>query len=735
MLKISESRATFSVVICAHTMDRIDLLSRAVASICSQSLPTKELIVVCDHNDELRSQISQKYPSILVVENSEAKGLSGARNTGLKIASGSVIAFLDDDAQASEDWLEKLARAYLDPKVMAAGGIIDPDWPDARPRWFPREFDWVVGCSYKGQPHEGGVVRNLIGCNMSVRREVATAVGGFRESLGRVGDNASGCEETDYFIRAYKLFPHRTVYFEPRAIVHHSIEKTRTTWSYFVQRCRAEGKSKASLVAFVGSSVGLSSETNYAKKVLPSGVWGGLREGLRGDVGGFFRAATICAGFLSVASSFTVGRIRSQLRSFNSARNFQPYRIIDIDLADKLPNLGCLDPKSGCLYSATWCLVRSNGQPIKILEIPFDGRDVSSEMLAEFIAADVSDLPPGPLPALTPNNQFKVSVIIATRDRADSLRRCLNSMLAQTYNNLEIVVVDNAPSDSKTKDLIDREYAQTSQVQYVCENIPGLARAHNFGVSHASGDILAFTDDDVIADPQWVSSIAANFAHSESIGCVTGMILPAELLTQAQLWTELHGGFGKGLFRRVFDLSNPSNEGPLFPYTAGAFGSGANMAFRRATLERMGGFDNALGAGTIARGGDDLASFVAALQVGDQLAYEPGAMVWHFHRREVQGMRRQAYSYGMGLGAYLTKLILNEPKTLLLLIRKLPDAFTHMFSRNSKKMARLPDNYPRKLVWTERLGILTGPPNYIRSLLREHLVRANPIESNVQSRH
>jgi GT2 family glycosyltransferase len=298
-------------------------------------------------------------------------------------------------------------------------------------------------------------------------------------------------------------------------------------------------------------------------------------------------------------------------------------------------------------------------------------------------------------------------------------------LLIQTYDDMDIVVVDNAPTSSATANLISDVYAQTGRVRYIREDVPGLGRAHNRGVAAAVGDVVAFTDDDVIVDPSWVAAIAANFAHSRQIGCVTGLILPAELQTRAQYWTERHGGFGKGLSRRVFDPENGQQDDPLFPYTAGAFGSGANMAFRRETLEQMGGFDDALGAGTLARGGDDLAAFVASLQCGYKLVYEPGAIVWHHHRRSEDGMRRQAYSYGVGLGAYLTKQIVNDPRRLVFFARKFPAAVAHLFSGKSSKLARLPDDYPRRLVWSERWGILMGVPAYLRSRIQSRRDQPN----------
>jgi glycosyltransferase involved in cell wall biosynthesis len=271
------------------------------------------------------------------------------------------------------------------------------------------------------------------------------------------------------------------------------------------------------------------------------------------------------------------------------------------------------------------------------------------------------------------------------------------------------------PSTSATRDLIARRYGPGGRVNYLLESRPGLGHAHNRGIADLTASIVAFTDDDVIGDPQWLGAIAANFARDRQVGCVTGLILPAELDTRAQYWTERHGGFGKGFARRSFDLKENRPRDILFPYAAGSFGSGANMAFSRAALERIGGFDSALGAGTLAKGGDDLAAFSSVVKAGFRLVYEPGAIVWHHHRRDDQGMRNQAYGYGVGLGAYLTKTLLDDPPAILHFARALPRAAIHLLSPHSGKNSRLPPDYPRDLQWRERLGMLAGIRAYFRS--------------------
>jgi GT2 family glycosyltransferase len=413
---------------------------------------------------------------------------------------------------------------------------------------------------------------------------------------------------------------------------------------------------------------------------------------------------------------------------------FLPVRIIDLDIAGDLPTIEATDPRTGHAWGGVFCLVRRNGRPLKVIEFPLHGKDVSPAKLRELIG-DVTETPPGPASRRLGHAGSVpfASVIVATRDRAASLAVCLDSLLRQTYPAFDVIVVDNAPSSSETAELVANRYAPTGRVRYLREDRKGLGRAHNSGMEQVTAPFVAFTDDDVIADPRWLESLAANLADSARVGCVTGLILPAELDTRAQYWTERHGGFGKGFERKVYDLAEHRPPGSLFPYTAGQFGSGASMAFRTETLRRVGGFDSALGAGTPARGGDDLAAFFAIVNAGFQLVYEPQSIVWHHHRRNEDGMRRQAFGYGMGLGAYLTKLIVDRPATALHLARVLPAGLAHMMGPSSPKTQRLPEDYPASLVWRERLGILNGVPGYLRSLaLLRHQAKNEPRRSGSQ---
>lgn len=307
------SPPAFSVVICAYSLDRWDDLRDAITSLQDQTVLPFETIVVIDHNENLLKLVRERFPEILAIPNEGLQGLSGARNTGVLAASGNVVAFLDDDARADTSWLEHFREHYLRNDVLGVGGAVRPDWAGGRkPAWFPVEFLWVVGCSYRGQPTSLQPVRNLIGANMSYRLDALRAAGPFREGIGRVGLRPMGCEETELGIRVLNAFPGEQVLYDPEAIVWHRVPRRRMGPRYFLERCFAEGLSKALVVQLVGQQSGLSSERSYTLRVLPLGVVAGLRAGIMGHIGGFGRAAAIVTGLTATTLGYVIGRLRPQ---------------------------------------------------------------------------------------------------------------------------------------------------------------------------------------------------------------------------------------------------------------------------------------------------------------------------------------------------------------------------------------------------------------------------------------
>jgi glycosyltransferase involved in cell wall biosynthesis/GT2 family glycosyltransferase len=300
---------SISVVVCAFTTERLGVLSEAIESLRDQSMAPFEVVVVIDHNPELLEECRGSFPDAAVIANEEGQGLSGARNTGVARCRGDVVAFLDDDAFAAPDWLERLADAYRAPDVVGVGGTVSPRWEGGeRPPWFPPEFDWVVGCTHSGMPARVEPVRNLVGANMSFRREALLEAGGFRRELGRVGTLPVGAEETDLCIRIGVSRSQARILYDPSAAVEHLVPPARASFSYFRRRCAAEGRSKAVLARLVGSRSGLSAERAYVRRTLPLGALRGLGDAVRGDGAGLRRAAAIAWGLASTSWGYARAR-------------------------------------------------------------------------------------------------------------------------------------------------------------------------------------------------------------------------------------------------------------------------------------------------------------------------------------------------------------------------------------------------------------------------------------------
>ncbi len=306
-----------TVVICAYSTQRWELLCSSVESALSQHRPVDQILLVIDHNDVLHQHAVRHFGSgtrVTVLENTFARGLSGARNTGVQASTGTVVAFLDDDAAAEPGWSHALVSHYRDPDVAVVGGHAEPRWPGARPGWFPEEFDWVVGCSYRGQPRTIAPVRNPLGCNMSVRRDVLDDVAGFDGAVGRVGTTPTGCEETELCIRIRQHDPAAQIVYDPGMRVHHYVAPERITPRYFYSRCYHEGRSKAVMSRLVGAADGLRSERVYTRTVLPMAV---LRSLMSPRNGGIRRAAAVIAGLAVTATGYAYGRV---LAIVNGAR-------------------------------------------------------------------------------------------------------------------------------------------------------------------------------------------------------------------------------------------------------------------------------------------------------------------------------------------------------------------------------------------------------------------------------
>ncbi|MBA3560077.1 MAG: glycosyltransferase [Gemmatimonadaceae bacterium] len=329
-------------------------------------------------------------------------------------------------------------------------------------------------------------------------------------------------------------------------------------------------------------------------------------------------------------------------------------RVLEIELSDGIPSIG------GCaVYAAVRILLRHGGRPIAWVAIYEPDDFVSSEELRRVIHTQVGSslwlsLLANCLDGDVRSHELPpISIVVCTRDRSALLGKCLRTLAALDYPAFEIIVVDNAPASDETEQLVS-DFQTQMPLRYTRENRPGLDWARNRGIAEARHDIIAFTDDDVRVDASWLRGLARAFADPE-IGLVTGLVVPAKLETEAQQLFELvYGGMGKGMRPRVW---GSHNVGPYDLVTAHHLGVGANMAFRRRTLEKLGGFDTALDVGTPSHGGGDLDMFHRALLSGVTVRYEPNAFVWHLHRHDITALRRQLYDNGRAFGVYLLLLL------------------------------------------------------------------------------
>ena len=308
-----------------------------------------------------------------------------------------------------------------------------------------------------------------------------------------------------------------------------------------------------------------------------------------------------------------------------------------------------------------------------------------------------------------------ISVVICTRDRADQLGTCLRHVDRQAYPRFEVVVVDNAPTSDAVRVLVEGRPGGVTY-RYVVEPRGGLSWARNAGTAAASGEIVAFLDDDEEPDPRWLAGLAGGFARAGDIGCVTGMILPARLDTQVQEWFECGGGHskGRGFSPAIFSRRGP--QSPLFPLPP--FGAGGNMAFRREALAAIGGFDVAMGAGTPARASEDTLALTLVLLAGYRIAYEPAAFLRHDHYAELDGLERQLSGYGTGLTAYYAALLRHRPSVFPALLKLLPAAVGYLRAEKRTDAVTLPD-LPDGFGRWQRRGMLSGPVAYIRSVRKQ----------------
>ncbi len=413
-----------------------------------------------------------------------------------------------------------------------------------------------------------------------------------------------------------------------------------------------------------------------------------------------------------------------------------PALVRDLELSEPLPAIPGTD-RDGRRIARAWLLVRLFTEPLgfAVLDLPESGlppEAVAAEVSARYrdaiaLRTGSPDLPPGGItvPGTPPFLARRAEVlrdappitdVVCTRERPGPLAACLDSVLAQEYPRLRVLVVDNAPVTDATRRVVAAAAAR-GPVEYVVEPRPGLSRARNRAVAASPGEILAWIDDDELADRYWLSEVARGLVDHPDASVVSGVIVPAELRTPAQVLFEQFGGHskGRGFTPDVFSPATASRQSPLYPLPP--FGTGANMTFRPGVIESIGGFDPALGAGTRAMGSEDTLAFTQVLRRGGTIVYQPSAICRHFHREDLEGLRRQMLGYGTGLTAAYTSLVLHHPFVLFGLLRLVPTALRDLRNPDSIRNAGIEESFPPDLMAANKRGLLTGPWAYLRGTL------------------
>lgn len=422
--------------------------------------------------------------------------------------------------------------------------------------------------------------------------------------------------------------------------------------------------------------------------------------------------------------------------------DFAPVQIVEVELAQALPRLEPKTAPSGARYGAALCLVRLHGEPLGLVEVEVPAAGLEAAGLAESIEADLGEaiaahlgndgLPPAkasaeglPLPEQPPcraeHEAFLarapfVSVVIPTRDRPQRAANAIASVLACDYppDRFEVILVDNRPKEAGEAAPAAAGTLGDDRVRILQEPVPGGANARNTGLFQARGEIVAFTDDDVIADRGWLASIARGFDGEPGVGAVSGLVAPLELETPAQVWFEGYARFTGRFERRAYDLgANRPADDPLFPFDIGVLGTGANMAFRAEALRDAGGFDPSFNTQALPNG-TDVEALLRVMLRGWTVVHDAHAIVQHAHQREYHQLERRVYGYGLGLTAVLTKTLLRHPKLIPDLIRKLPRGLSYAVRSGSAKNESKATDFPAELNRLELQGMARGPLAYLR---------------------
>ena len=671
-------------------------------------------------------------------------GLSWARNAGLAAATEDVVVFTDDDVLPAPGWLAALVSGFTDPDVACVTGQILPlELETQAQRWFEefggfskgpdrRRFDLAdhrdTGPLY---PYAAGVFGS--GANSAFRTADFRALGGFDVRLG-TGTPARGGEDLDAYLTIVQAG--RAIVYEPTALLWHRHHRDPATL-----RRQIHGYGVGFAAMLTKRLVTHPDERREIARRLGTGVRYLLdpRSAKNARKGRGYPGILTLAELVGMAQGpFAYWRsVRLARHAPSDAQPTVGIWCCEVELSDPTPR--AVLPAESSQRTAR-VLVRLHGEPLGYVTVALTSAEIDlaalldqvwqahsdriNQHLAQEGLPELDPLSAASLPALptaTCANRTtttpSVSVVVCTRNRSAILTACLERISRIRYPDLEVIVVDNAPTDDSTARVVSQISAADSRFRHVIEPRPGLSWARNKGLSEATGTLLAYTDDDVSVDPGWIDGLVRGYRERPDVGCVTGLICTASIRTSAEAYFDARASsWSSRCEGEVFDLAGARRDSALYPYSAGIYGAGANVAFDRAFLTELGGFDPALGAGTQTRGGEDLDIFVRVLLGGRAIVYQPAALVWHHHRADRAALLHQMFGYGTGFSAYITKFLL-APATRGDVLRRIPYGLRRMVSIRTTTDQRLADSVvaPRGALLREFTGYAAGPFLYAKA--------------------
>jgi GT2 family glycosyltransferase len=742
------------VTVAVCTRERPESLEHCLDSLLLLDYPNLDLVVIDNApKTDATERVVRRYSRVRYVREPRP-GLDWARNRAIVECRGEILAYTDDDVIVDSGWISALARVFAaDPDVMAVTGLVVPHELATRAQrlfetygGFGRGFTRTWYRAAAGRPvapEHGGAGRFGTGANMAYRRRLFDLIGGFDPALD-VGTCTNGGGDLDMFFRVLK--EGYTLVYEPAAIVRHvhrrEYPQLRTQivnngigfYSFLVKTALTYADERVA-TARLGAwwfrwwslrrlARSLARKEELPRELITGELFGSLR-GLVRYQRARKHAERIAAEY--AGEPIFVRSVPVERRTMRRLRE----GVRKVDIAQPLEPI-----TDAHAYERLRMFVSWRGKPIGAVVIEHHGATISALRLSDAIAhqlsgeilatrtrigsgalwsrlvADLVDhfapqaddtLQSAPDAGRTLSPQMSASVVVATRDRPDDLRRCLEALVAQhTSRRLELIVVDNNPASGITRRVVE----QFPTVRLVEERRGGLSYARNAGILSASGDIIATTDDDAVCAPDWVERLVAPFSRAD-VMIVTGNVLPIELETEAQRMFEWYGGLSRGF--KPFDVDGNWFSRWRRAVPTWELGCTANAAFRACIFSNpdIGLMDEALGAGTPTGCSEDTYHFYRVLKAGYAIVYEPDAFVWHRHRDTMRALRHQIYSYSKGHVAYQLTTWLNDGdrRALVRLFYELP----RIYLLRSWYRVRGYSDYPLGFIALEVLGILAGP--------------------------